>query len=726
MTMIGEYLLTFVNFIFLFIDGIIYAVIEWLYSIFRILAHINLFSEEGFGDIVNRIYIVLGVFMLFVLAYSLLKAIINPDQFGSGDNSMPNLIKNVVISIVIIVLLPTVFETAFTVQDVVIKSGVFGNILKVGEDDLNSGGNNIAFHTLSAFLSPTDMAGEEPSASDDIDSTLDAENPDLHRNELTGLKSDYTFQEYYNGLAMKGNGKETDMSYFKLYTYADSINNGYANYIPILSTLAGAFILWCLLLFCFDLGIRIVKLAFFQIIAPIAVICRILPSENQKSIYKNWLSATINTYISVFLRVCVMYLGIFFIKFIINNFDDFIRDLPTYDIFNTSIISAFLIMGVVAFIKQSPSLFEQVFGIKSGDLNIFGMKALQSRASAGGVYAAGAIAGASITSAARNIHSRLSTGEKPLKGTDFFKAAGSGIAGLASGAKNGLVSGYKADSPEAMKKATSEAIQKTMKARMDRDATRQRHKDTSTTFVHDWYDTITDKSQTFVGYDRAKELTESIQAANSILEQKKKVESAARDFLKGEAKKVGVTNTFGISQAKGFSLVEDEDNNPVIFNYGQHEFKFNSADYRRFEQLVESARATGDPEYGQMADDFGKYEFAMVEHIMDTILMGESNFAKAKEVKNNGILTEEAKGLQTMVELRSVGYDVKRHLSDTFDLYAADADFKRTDFDIDADLSVTTKKGKNYTKMSTAIKTDIANKTRQLNELREKEVKKEQ
>ena len=38
--------------------------------------------------------------MLFILAYSLLRAIINPDDFSKGDYSFPNIIKNVIISII--------------------------------------------------------------------------------------------------------------------------------------------------------------------------------------------------------------------------------------------------------------------------------------------------------------------------------------------------------------------------------------------------------------------------------------------------------------------------------------------------------------------------------------------------------------------------------------------------------------------------------------------------
>ena len=55
----------------LMLDGAIYNLIDYLYDIFDFLAGRNIFSQDTYNDIVSRIYIILGVFMLFVLAYSI-------------------------------------------------------------------------------------------------------------------------------------------------------------------------------------------------------------------------------------------------------------------------------------------------------------------------------------------------------------------------------------------------------------------------------------------------------------------------------------------------------------------------------------------------------------------------------------------------------------------------------------------------------------------------------
>ena len=55
------------------IDGVIYNIIAWIYDIFNFLAGVNLFKESDYMTIVQRLYVILGMVMLFVLAYSLLK-----------------------------------------------------------------------------------------------------------------------------------------------------------------------------------------------------------------------------------------------------------------------------------------------------------------------------------------------------------------------------------------------------------------------------------------------------------------------------------------------------------------------------------------------------------------------------------------------------------------------------------------------------------------------------
>src|SRR5699024_5186594 len=57
---------------------------------------------------------------------------------------------------------------------------------------------------------------------------------------------------------------------FRNYTqFSDAVAENEASYTLIVSTVAGIFILYVLLNFCFDMAVRVIKLAFYQLIAPI-------------------------------------------------------------------------------------------------------------------------------------------------------------------------------------------------------------------------------------------------------------------------------------------------------------------------------------------------------------------------------------------------------------------------------------------------------------------------
>ena len=60
----------------MFIDTIIYRLVDYVYDIFNALAKVNIFDMNDYKTIVSRIYVALGMIMLFALAYSLLRLLL--------------------------------------------------------------------------------------------------------------------------------------------------------------------------------------------------------------------------------------------------------------------------------------------------------------------------------------------------------------------------------------------------------------------------------------------------------------------------------------------------------------------------------------------------------------------------------------------------------------------------------------------------------------------------
>ena len=87
--------------ILLWLDSVVYKFIAICYELFVFLATEPIFDEEFFSDFARRIYAILGVFMLFYLAYALLNALVDPEKLSKGDKSVSKLAMNLVISLIL-------------------------------------------------------------------------------------------------------------------------------------------------------------------------------------------------------------------------------------------------------------------------------------------------------------------------------------------------------------------------------------------------------------------------------------------------------------------------------------------------------------------------------------------------------------------------------------------------------------------------------------------------
>lgn len=376
----------------LLLDGVVYDLIDYLYDIFNALAGINIFSQDTYSEIVERIYVILGLFMMFVLAYSLLKAIINPDEFAKGEASFPNLIKNVVVSLVILVLLPTVFSVVYNVQNVILNQNTIPRII-LGPNYQESdnydadAGKTMASNVFGAFF---------------------------HENEDWCTSNTYAFRDndecasnipgngswfFQNGepLSVIRDSVENGASFRTYSNFGEAVEEGQISYMFLISTAAGIFIVYVLLNFCFDMAIRVVKLAFYQIIAPIPVICRIIPGGKMKDVFSKWTRQVISIFLEVFIRIAIMYLGVFLISEIVKNFDGI--NYYGLSFAQGMILKALLIMGVIIFIRQAPKLLGELLNLDTGGMKL----GLMDKLAMGGGLIAGAAAGGLATGGIRNL-----------------------------------------------------------------------------------------------------------------------------------------------------------------------------------------------------------------------------------------------------------------------------------------------------------------------------------
>ena len=473
---------------FVTIDTVIYKFVGWLYELYMLISSARIFRTETFEIFINRIYIILGVIMLFFLAYTILKNIADPDSFAKGDSSMGKIISNTVISLVLIAILPTIFTFLYQAQEILLEENIIGKIIlgnysySTDTLELNLGaevcehlntikgpheyvinsdgscyvkwhstgdaasialaGNSIAVDVFTSFFYP--YLTEEEYTDKVTEARLEAEtlnqNPDDFTNSNQNYNVDFSYEEWgndafsaksqyvYNKIASynschnmsdgyaygstaeacareiknyndKNNiisplnfksvmqyAKTTgDFSGFKFlseFIYEDRIE-----YSIIISTIAGLFVCYIMISYCIDMGLRAAKLGFAQLVAPVPILARIVPS--QKKMFDSWTKFTLQSYFEVFIRIAIIFLGIFMITHLPNVQDmwkdsiltkisfmsiktPLIMDITSVSWGTKAIARVAVIIGILMFVKQAPKLISDALGISinTGSLNI--------------------------------------------------------------------------------------------------------------------------------------------------------------------------------------------------------------------------------------------------------------------------------------------------------------------------------------------------------------------
>ena len=434
------------------IDNIVYGLIPQVYKLFIYLSRINLFDNNtALNSLVNHIYVLLGIFMLFKVSFSLLQYIVDPNSFRDSSKGMGKLVTNVLVALVLLVSVPSIFSNLMWAQEKIISSNVIGQLIlgtsasdgvsyvdsndNINVESVEVMAKDLQFMLYGAFASidPDVMdsalmsacknsggvLGSVNMATDDCLQQLESamsEHDDANANGVTL----YSFFKYMNPSGQVED--QRDFSHFgALLTW--SVDGKYViNYIGLVSALAGIYVVVLLISFSIDLAVRAIKLCFLQMTAPIAIVSYIDPKESiSNGKLHNWIVECAKTYFSLFLRLATIFLVIFLVSIItdvILSKGESIAGLPDDPGYNIWIY-LFLVLGAFMFAKQVPNIIESIFGIKfSGDLHLNPFK------NEGFATLTGGVVGAGIGGVASSIASAKTAS---IMGDNKFKAALSGF-----------------------------------------------------------------------------------------------------------------------------------------------------------------------------------------------------------------------------------------------------------------------------------------------------------
>lgn len=435
-------------------DRMVYGLIEVFYTAFSLIAKTRVLRGSTLEEFSQRVYVFLALIMLFKVSFSVITYIINPDNFMNNEKGIGKLIQNIIIALVLIVVTPLIFDQAYNLQRIVLKENIFGKII------LGSNGGNVmddesvhkamSFTVLNAFLKPNEEIQTLKTSDDGI--------PTCNKHKLpvggeSMSEDDYkndAFAKCFSGLTEQlatVNGQKVGLGEAYVYAYR---NNEYQllidlitakwigdkdvyllDYTYLISTIAGGFIAWIFLIFCFDIAVRSVKLGFLQLIAPVPIISYVDPKSSKSGMFQKWTKTCLSTYADLFIRLIAIYFAVYIIKIISDSnqvYYAYGEGEPN------AIIHVFIIVGALMFAKQVPKLLEDITGIKlSGDFTLNPLKKIgQSPFAAAAVGAVGA----GLGGMAANVYNGIKEGRGVRR--TIGSAIGGATSGMFRGARAGL------------------------------------------------------------------------------------------------------------------------------------------------------------------------------------------------------------------------------------------------------------------------------------------------
>lgn len=403
--------------IFFFLDSIVYSLIPVVYR--GIFALYDIDKIIGVGNTQNllntakeTVYSFLAIFMFFRVAFSLITMLVDPSLIDDKSKGAKKIVLNIFICLGLIVVVPVFFRVAKNIQtrvleEKIIERAVGGDIYS--NDQNYNLGNELALSTWSVFLQPVVDEGD---AYDAWKGVFESGNPIIWPLPVLATHLNDTTGGILGGLDTKIAGVAAILRATGTVTYQ-------LGYIWLISGLVGIYVVWTMIKMLIDVAYRSIKFLLLEVISPIAIISYIDPKSSEKGLFSKWLSETLKTYLSLFIRI-----------FIFAMVSVILKQISVSSFFDEGNILTrlFFILALVAFMKTAPKFIDNLFGteISKGSDTKFASDLLRGGLGAIGGAATGAIGGA-VVAGRKNLPMGRSVWEGAKKGlTGGFSSARKG------------------------------------------------------------------------------------------------------------------------------------------------------------------------------------------------------------------------------------------------------------------------------------------------------------
>ena len=464
---------TLFRLLFMLLDLIVYTCVRIFYNLFDAISQIRLFTSENgestlITEVADRLYVLIGVYALFKVTFVLINMMVNPSDGSKGEKSVGKLATRIFVMLALTILVPFIFEKAYELQDAVLSENVIGQIIMpdiyddIGEDE--DIGQNIANQIFSSFVTIDSDAMENPDqnitdiADIDPSTMLNADAKDACNDSLTALIELYSVSD--TGAVDTNTGVSTIFPVItKVYENSETGKDEFCiHYTFLISTVAGGFAAFIFAVYCLDIGLRVAKLAFYELIAPIPIVSYI-DGKKDGPFYK-WAKSAVMAFADIFIRLMIIN---FVLLLIIDGVPELmnIPEIQGHDLATQFFAKAAVILGLLMFAKQAPDLIKDMFGIKGDGSGSYGLNPMKKISPVATKAGKAALVGGAVGTAALVANTGKAIAEGKKNYTDqkaknikagkrfagaraFSKTTLGGIGSAMGGATSGTLRGLRA------------------------------------------------------------------------------------------------------------------------------------------------------------------------------------------------------------------------------------------------------------------------------------------
>lgn len=371
------------------IAALLFDFLTYLYDIFILLTNVNILDNDFVNAIYTKVGLILGIFMLFKLTFSLIQTLVDPKKLDdTSSKGIRNVVLRLIIAIVLLGFTPTIFNEAMSLQRTIVGSdsgsstnNIIYKLIVGGTSGINprTFGRELATDVFFSFYRD-DEAPYYNNGAAAYDETVDVRYQEVNYEQIhDAIARGTSFNYAVTPLALKDSGGDYLIEYDGIFIL-----------------IIGVLLIWMIFVYCFQVAVRVFQLAFLQLIAPVPILSYISDSDGT---FKKWWQACLSTYLDLFIRLAIIYFVIYLSSYVLHQLND-VNSIINAGLPNDFMIKVwikmFLLVALLMFANKLPNLLKDIFPNLGGGAAKFDF-GLKLPKEAKQVY--GAVAGATAATA---------------------------------------------------------------------------------------------------------------------------------------------------------------------------------------------------------------------------------------------------------------------------------------------------------------------------------------